>query len=181
MLSLDISTLEPEAIVARMDEMLPNPADCEMELTYVAHFPLSRHVRESLSHLLGRNGIDARWQNRFALISDELVNNSIEHGSTTGETNSCYMKIAKGADGVLSLTLEVTDTGHGLHARNAAEMVALLAEKKKTWFTDSTRKRGRGFQIMEKLVDRVYFRDATKGGLTVGVTKKFDAATLDAK
>lgn len=181
MLSLDISKLEPEEIVARMDELLPDPASCEMELTYLAHFPLSRHVRETLAHLLRRNGIDDRWQNRFALISDELVNNSIEHGSATGETNSFYMKIAKGEDGFLTLTLEVTDTGHGLHAKNATEMVALLAEKKKTWFTDATRKRGRGFQIMEKLVDRVYFRDATKGGLTVGVTKRFDAATLAGK
>lgn len=181
MLTLDISTLEPEEIIKRVDALLPDPADFEMELTYKAHFPLSRHVRETLSYLLRRNGVDDRWQNRFALISDELVNNSIEHGSAGGEINSCYMKLGKASDGVLSLTLEVTDTGNGPHAKNAAQMVALLAEKKKTWFTDATRKRGRGFQIMEKLTDKVYFRDATKGGLTVGVTKRFDAATLAGK
>ena len=181
MLSLDISAFTPEEVVARVTASLPVPDDCEMELTFKALFPLSRHVRETLSHLLGRNGVDVRWQNRFALISDELVNNSIEHGSKQGETNSCYFRLARDADGVLALTLEVTDTGHGAGAKSAPEMVAMLAEKKKTWLTDTTRKRGRGFQIMEKLTDKVYFRDAKAGGLTVGVAKRFDAATITGK
>ena len=159
MLSLDISKLSPEEVVARVEKEFADPADCEMELTFESSFPLSRHVRETLSFAIRRNGIDARWQNRFALISDELVNNSIEHGSKRGETNSFYMKISKDAE----------------------KMAAMLAERKKTWFTDATRKRGRGFQIMEKLVDKIYFRDAEKGGITVGVMKRFDAVTLSGK
>jgi anti-sigma regulatory factor (Ser/Thr protein kinase) len=181
MLTFDISTLEPEEVIRQVDAQLTDPAECEMELTFRAHFPLSRHVRETLAYLLRRNGIDERWQNRFALISDELVNNSIEHGSCPTDINSFYMKLGKAADGFLTLTLEVTDTGHGPNAKDAKEMVELLAEKRKTWLTDTTRKRGRGFQIMEKLVDKLYFRDATKGGLTVGIHKKFDAAAMTVK
>ncbi len=181
MLSLDISKLSPEEVVARVEKEFADPADCEMELTFESSFPLSRHVRETLSFAIRRNGIDARWQNRFALISDELVNNSIEHGSKRGETNSFYMKISKDAEGVLCLTAEVTDTGNGPERKDAEKMAAMLAERKKTWFTDATRKRGRGFQIMEKLVDKIYFRDAEKGGITVGVMKRFDAVTLSGK
>ena len=181
MLTLDISTLDPEHIIQHIEAVIADVSDFEIELTFKAHFPLSRHVRETLSYLLRRNGIDDRWQNRFALISDELVNNSIEHGSKEGDINSVYIKVSQEQGSVLVLVLEVTDTGRGPHAKNAVDMVALLAEKKKTWLSDTTRKRGRGFQIMEKLVDKVYFRDATKGGLTVGVLKKFDAASVKKK
>lgn len=178
MLSFDISTLAPEEIIKRVDAECPVFSDCEVELTYLSHFPLSRHIRETLAYLLRRNEISERWQNRFALISDELVNNSIEHGSDRGEINSCYIKLSKDTEGVLTLTLEVTDTGHGPFSKTSEQMVEMLAERKKTWFTDTTRKRGRGFMIMEKLVDKVYFRDSVKGGLTVGVVKKFDAAAI---
>ena len=108
------------------------------------------------------------WKKRFILIVDELVNNAVEHGSEEGDENTFVLMCTR-QDNDVVVTIEITDPGRG--NKNATEMGEFIRERQKTWETDRSRKRGRGFQILHKLVDALYFRDEEDGRFTVGIKK----------
>lgn len=131
-------------------------------------------IRDFILSLFERNSINVPWKNRFALISDELVNNSIEYGSLPLDKNEAYVRFSReGAE--LSVVLEVRDTGRGVEAKTSAEMEEIRKLKLSDGFSGYLGKRGRGlFQLITNLVDELYFRDNENGGLCVGVRKKLE-------
>ena len=114
------------------------------------------------------------WRGRFVLITDELVNNAIEHGSAAGDLDSCIIRASEDESKDFSITLEVHDTGRGKDSKDASHMEDIRDQKLEEHNADGVHmeKRGRGlFYITEKLVDRLSFDESIHGGLAVKIEK----------
>ena len=71
--------------------------------------------------------------------------------------------------------MEVCDTGRWLESKTSREMEELKKIKEAAGFEWYLEKRGRGlFQLVNNLVDELYFKDNPNGGLIVGVRKKME-------
>lgn len=67
-------------------------------------------IRDLTLYVFEKNNINVPWKNRFALVSDELVNNAIEYGSLPLDKNLFKIKFSQ-ENGKLLVNLEVYDTG----------------------------------------------------------------------
>jgi len=146
--------------------------------TYVIRFEAdhanSKIIRDFVGVIFDAHGIYRPWRGRFILITDELVNNAIEHGSAPGDIDTCIIEAGIGKDGLFYISFEVQDTGNGKKKFDVKNL---------DYFRDKTRagedvyleKRGRGlFHITEKLVDKLTFREGESGGLVVRVEKSLE-------
>lgn len=174
MLRIDISHLEYTDLVDFVDTHISDVGNFDLELVFKADYNQSKIIRDLILLLFQRNSIDVPWKNRFVLISDELVNNSIEYGSLPLDKNRFIIHFQT-ENGVLSITMEVCDTGRGMESKTSQEMEELKVLKEASGFEWYLWKRGRGlFQLVTNLVDELYFRDNPNGGLIVGVRKKME-------
>jgi two-component sensor histidine kinase len=73
--------------------------------------------------------VDKIWRGRFVLITDELVNNAIEHGSTVGDLDSCIIHASEDEHRDFSIILEVHDTGRGKDSKDATHMEDIKNKK----------------------------------------------------
>lgn len=173
-LSIDISPLEQQDLLDFFAENITDFTDFEVKIEFVSDYTQSKMIRDAILHLFERNNINLPWKNRFALISDELVNNSIEYGSMPLDKNAMYIKFSP-IKGGISVEIEVSDTGRWPEAKTSQEMEQIRKLKEMRWFDSYLGKRGRGlFQLITNLVDELYFRDSEQGGLTVGIRKDLD-------
>lgn len=85
-------------------------------------------IRDLTLYLFEKNNINVPWKTRFALVSDELVNNAIEYGSLPLDKNLFKIRFDQKNESVL-VNLEVYDTGKGPQAKNSAEMENLRKTK----------------------------------------------------
>lgn len=174
MLRIDISNLEETDLVNFFNESIQDFSDFQIVITFLSDYTQSKMIRDGMLYLFERNNINLPWKNRFALISDELVNNSIEYGSMPLDKNEVFVQFAP-KEGKLAICLEVSDTGRGTDAKTSEEMEELRKMKEMQGFDSYLGKRGRGlFQLITNLVDELYFRDSQTGGLIVGVRKELD-------
>jgi hypothetical protein len=116
--------------------------------------------------------IDKTWKSRLILITDELNNNAIEYWSSKWDNNKLtvifYIK-----NNSIDLFLEVEDTWRWKLHKTSKEMILLRNKKKLNWFFKNNWIRWRWlFMIIEKIVDKLYFKDSEKGGLIVWINKK---------
>ncbi|MDP2103849.1 MAG: ATP-binding protein, partial [Candidatus Gracilibacteria bacterium] len=134
----------------------------------------SKIIRDLILSFFEKNNINVPWKNRFVLVSDELINNSIEYGSLPLDKNLFLIRF--GTEGnTLSINIEVSDTGRGLESKTSQEMEELKKLKEMDGSGVYLGKRGRGlFQLVTNLVDELYFRDHPTGGLVVGIRKKLE-------
>jgi anti-sigma regulatory factor (Ser/Thr protein kinase) len=118
-------------------------------------------IRDSILYVFEKNNINIPWKNRFALISDELVNNSIEYGSLPLDKNQVYILFRTELEPTtLKVMIEVSDTGRGTEAKTSQEMEEIRKLRELQGFDSYLGKRGRGlFQLITHLVDELYFRD----------------------
>ena len=173
-LQVDISQLEYQDLLDFANANIKDPGAFDLFVTFQADYGQSKMIRDLILNLFERNSIEVPWKNRFALISDELVNNSIEYGSMPLDKNGFFISF-RAKDGLLHVTLEVQDTGRGLEAKSSQEMEEIRKMKEMQGFDNYLGKRGRGlFQMITRLVDELYFRDNDDGGLTVGIRKALD-------
>lgn len=174
MLSIDISQLEHNQLIDFFDASIPDYTDFEVRIEFLSDYAQSKMIRDAILYLFEKNHINLPWKNRFALISDELVNNSIEYGSLPLDKNTIFIKFAP-IDGGISILVEVSDTGRGAEAKTSDEMEQIRKLKEMRGFDSYLGKRGRGlFQLITNLVDELYFRDGETGGLTVGIRKELE-------
>ncbi|MBP6981218.1 ATP-binding protein [Candidatus Gracilibacteria bacterium] len=173
MVQLNISSLEYETALAKLKELVIDPNNIQIHIDFGADHTQSKIIRDFVGSIFDFHGIVAPWRGRFILITDELVNNAIEHGSTCGDIDSCIIQAKKDAHGFFSINLEVHDTGNGKDAALGKDMIAVKIshiEKEKDGVY--MEKRGRGlFSITEKLVDKLSFSESPKGGLAVRIEK----------
>lgn len=109
-LSIDISLLEQQDLLDFFAENITDFTDFEVKIEFVSDYTQSKMIRDAILHLFERNNINLPWKNRFALISDELVNNSIEYGSMPLDKNTMYIKFSP-IEGGINVEIEVSDTG----------------------------------------------------------------------
>ncbi|OIO78172.1 hypothetical protein AUJ87_00255 [Candidatus Gracilibacteria bacterium CG1_02_38_174] len=174
MLQIDISHLEYNELVDFVNANISDFGNFDLELIFKADYNQSKIIRDLILLLFQKNNIEVPWKNRFVLISDELVNNSIEYGSLPLDKNHFTIHF-KTIEKSLTINMEVCDTGRGLESKTSHEMEELKKTKESIGFEGYLGKRGRGlFQLVTNLVDELYFRDDSNGGLVVGVRKKMN-------
>lgn len=138
---------------------------------YKADFSNSKIIRDFVGAIFDAFNIPCLWRGRFILVTDELINNSIEHGSQSDDINRCIIRIENIKQNQFHISVEVHDTGNG-------EKIISMEEIKK----DRTKNeengeiymgtRGRGlFHITEKIVDKLSFSQSDHGGLAVKIEK----------
>ena len=172
MVQIEISNLEYSDLLEAVSDKISDFGNFELSLLFKADYNQSKMIRDLILYLFEKNNINVPWKNRFALVSDELVNNSIEYGSLPLDKNKFLMQF-KTENGMLSINIEVYDTGRGPEAKTSQEMEEIKKMKETSGFRGYLGKRGRGlFQLITNLVDELYFRDNPNGGLIVGIKKK---------
>lgn len=117
-------------------------------------------------------GFSEQWAYRFQSVVDELTNNAIEFGSAPGKDIKVTFVSVRGK----RIEVFVEDTGTGPSQKKAAEMTALVEERKNADPTAITTIRGRGLaQIVASWTDMLEFTDNKEGGLTAHVVKNLQA------
>ena len=155
-------------------EDLSHKKDTEIIINFISDFKSAKILRNFIWELSKVLNIDNIWNSRLTLIVDELNNNAIEYWSKFWEINIFKIAINFNSNWFV-LNIEVSDTWNWVASKTAKEMILLRNKKKLNWFHKNNWIRGRGlFMIIEKLVDKLYFKDAPSWGLTVWIEKKFE-------
>ena len=110
MLHTDISNIEYSQLLSFVDANVADFSNFELVIIFKADYNQSKMIRDLTLHFFEKNKIDTPWKNRFALVSDELVNNAIEYGSLPLDKNLFKIKFDH-LEGKLHVNFEVYDTG----------------------------------------------------------------------
>lgn len=153
-------------------EILANDLNnVDLSFEYKSDFKNAKELRDFVEALSDMVWIPKKWKHRLILITDEINNNAIEYGSLPEDVNEIVIKIVKDFEKI-KINVEVKDSGRGKEPKTADEMYDLRDKKLAKGFENHTGIRGRGlFLIIQKTVDKLYFEDATEGGLIVWVEK----------
>ena len=122
---LDISHQDYDTAMHFLQEVIPDFSNVDIEIEFGTDHSQSKILRDFVGQIFDAHGITAPWKGRFILITDELVNNAIEHGSAVDDLDSCIIRAGKGLDGNFSIALEVHDTGNGKDSEKAKDMIAI--------------------------------------------------------
>ncbi|PZM85783.1 hypothetical protein DLH72_01405 [Candidatus Gracilibacteria bacterium] len=144
----------------------------DLEIIYKSDFAITKDLRDFLEAILIFFSVPEKSIARIILISDELNNNAIEHGSDKNGINILRLRVEK-EDNKININLEVEDNGKGKDATDALSMETMRAHKLKRGYREHDSIRGRGlFLITVQIVDRLYFKNSKSGGLIVGIKKE---------
>jgi len=147
--------------------------DVSIRIQYISDFRSAKVLREIVDSICKWYWVTPKWRTRLVLIIDELNNNAIEYWSLEGENNYFNFILKQEGGDKLYIEASVTDSGNGLSAKKSLEMENLRVEHQKEDFSKHSSIRWRGlFLIITQLVDKLYFRDDSKLGLTVGIQKQ---------
>lgn len=120
-------------------------------------------------------GFSEQWAFRFQAIIDELTNNAIEHGSSPGEEVKITFLSVHGQ----YIEIWVEDSGTGKNPKKAAEMEAMIKERKAAHEANPLANlsiRGRGLPlIVANWCDEMHFDDLEPKGLRIRVKKTLHA------
>jgi len=174
MLQIDISNLDYEDLRDFANTNISDFGNFELAITFKTDYSQSKIIRDLILSFFEKNNINVPWKNRFVLVSDELINNSIEYGSLPLDKNLFHIQF-KTEWKILSINIEVSDTGRWLESKTSQEMEEIKRLKEMNGSQVYLGKRGRWlFQLVTNLVDELYFRDNPTGGLIVGIRKKLE-------
>lgn len=173
-MQIDISNFDSQDLIEKVDSSLSDFKNFELFLTFKADYSQSKIIRDLILHLFEKNLIDVPWKNRFSLISDELVNNSIEYWSLPLDKNEFLIRFSSD-DKNLNIVLEVHDTGRWMFAKTSEQMEEVRKLKEAEWFERYLDKRWRWlFQLISNITDRLYFKDKPNWWLIVWIEKKLE-------
>ncbi len=144
--------------------------DCSIDFS--ADHSQSKIIRDFVGKIFESHNIFSPWRGRIILITDELINNAIEHGSQAGDIDTCIIHAHKNKEWVFHIIIEVHDTGKGKDAESAKN-IAAIKQDRTSHNGVYMKRRGRGlFHITEKLVDTLEFSESPHGGLAVRIEKQ---------
>lgn len=174
MLNIDISNIDCDNLKDFINQNIIDFTNFELSVQFKSDYSQSKMIRTIVMYIFDKNNIKVPWRWRFSLISDELVNNSIEYWSKAFDMNLFLMKFSI-IDWLLNVNIEVHDTGKWDLAKNSIQMEWMRKTKEDIWFDWYKWKRGRWlFQLVKSIVDDLYFKDNEKGGLIVWINKKLE-------
>lgn len=164
-----------------MDEVIPEkvetkPVDIIIEIPTQAYFISG--IRDFVLNLTkNMTGFSEQWAFRFQAVTDELCNNAIEHGSSTGQKIRITLISVQGE----FLEVIVEDTGSAENEKLTPEqLTALFRERRQMPADQFLGFRGRGLpKIVGEWTDEVEFTQSDLGGIKVRV-KKYLRAEEDA-
>ncbi len=152
--------------------IVDNSISCQIDFN--ADHSRSKIIRDFVGKIFDTYNIHYPWRGRFILITDELINNAIEHGSTNGDIDSCIIEAWIDKNDAFYISIEVHDTGCWKDSKDVTHMET-IRNNRLQWTNDRVymEKRWRWlFHITEKLVDRLSFSMSPKWGLAVKIEKK---------
>lgn len=174
MINIDISNIESQELIDYVSLSIRDYTNFEINLLFKADYNQSRLIRNLVLFLFEQNDINVPWKNRFSLIADELINNSIEYWSLPLDKNTFVIKFAT-INKILTIDLEVHDTGRWMFAKNSQEMEEIRKQKDEEGFDRYLGKRWRWlFQLVNNIVDNMYFKDKEWGWLIVWIQKTLE-------
>lgn len=174
---LDISHLDYQAALDYIIQENPDFSHIDTHIEFWVDHSQSKILRDYVGKIFEVNGITSSWRWRFILITDELINNAIEHWSSLWDLDSCVIHVEKSKDEGFSINIEVHDTGRGKDSEKAKDMIQVKNDRQKKEGEVYMEKRGRGlFYITEKLVDKLSFSESPKGWLAVIIEKNIPKA-----
>jgi len=174
MINIDISNIEGQELIDYVSWSIRDFTNFEINLIFKADYNQSRLIRNLVLFLFEKNNINVPWKNRFSLIADELINNSIEYWSLPLDKNTFIIKFSA-SNKLLTIDLEVHDTGKWMFSKNSQEMEEIKKLKNEEWFDNYLWKRWRGlFQLVNNIVDNMYFKDKEWGWLIVWIQKNLE-------
>ncbi len=143
-----------------------------VEFYYKSDFTLTKDLRDFIEIIWRVFWFSEKLIARIILVSDELNNNAIEHGSDVNGINILRLMIKRNGQKV-DFNLEVEDNWKWKDAKKAIDMEELRAHKLKRWYSkhDSIRWRWL-FLITVQIVDRLYFKNSKNWWLIVWVKKE---------
>jgi len=116
--------------------------------------------------------IEKDFRPKLVLLVDELNNNAIEYWSLNWDINNMYVKINKTIKW-LFIKVEVTDSGKWKSAQTSLGMENIRKERLEKWFENHKSIRWRWlFMIIEKIADKLYFKDSPNWWLVVWIEKE---------
>jgi len=153
-----------------------NKKNLEICFIYKSFFKNTKTLRVFIEKIISNLWIEKTWISRFILITDELNNNAIEHGSTDWDINYMRLKINHSNNNkIININIEVEDSWKAQSHKTAKEMNEMKEVKISLWFNKYTSIRWRWlFLIIEKLVNNLYFKDDSKWWLIVWINKQID-------
>jgi len=144
----------------------------EISIDYISDFRSAKILRDIVSKILKKIWVDLIWEKRLILVVDELNNNAIEYWTKANDYNNLYICIEKN-NKKINIKIEVSDKWNWKLPKKAKEMEELRRYKKQLWFENHNSIRWRWlFLIIEKLVNKLYFKDSKDWWLTVGIIKE---------
>lgn len=143
----------------------------EVTFLFKSDFNNAKYLRDYLFIILDILWVDSTWKNRFVLILDELNNNAIEYWSVKWWLNIFRFSSKKDGNNLV-LNIEVEDEWNWEKAKKAIEMEDLRKLRLEKGFDNHNSIRWRWlFLIITKLVNKLYFKDSSRGWLIVWVDK----------
>ena len=81
MFHFDISHQDYDTAMRLLRETYRDLSNIDIEIEFGTDHSQSKILRDFVGSVFDAHGVFAPWKGRFVLITDELVNNAIEHGS----------------------------------------------------------------------------------------------------
>lgn len=80
--TLDVTHLDYEVALSRFRETLEKAEFLSWRIDFIADHTQSKIIRDIVGSIFEYFQLVTPWKGRFILVTDELINNSIEHGSS---------------------------------------------------------------------------------------------------
>ena len=145
----------------------------EICFKYKSDFWNTKIIRDFVEFIFDFFNFPDIWKTRFILIVDELNNNAIEYWTRSWQFNELRIFIKETWIKNYKVKIEVEDTWEWVANKTASEMCKLAEKKKKRWFDNYHSIRWRGlFLIIDRMVDKLYFKDSKKWWLIVWLKKE---------
>lgn len=169
---LDITHLTSEIAEEKFFHLTPDITAISVTIIFGADYAQSKIIRDLVRSIFDRNAILPLYGWKFALVTDELLNNAIEHGSQPWDVNICVITATRDeSKRRFYISLDVHDTGSGKKTTPEAmwklrkniylNMAGIYLKRRGRWL----------FLMVEKLVDKLDFQMSPHGWLLVHVEK----------
>lgn len=143
----------------------------DIQFEYSSDFKNAKILRDFMEVIFTHFELSMKDVARYVLACDEMNNNAIEYWSLQNEKNYLRVFIHK-QNTIVSLAIEVEDTGNGKHAKTAEEMEEFKKCRIHEDYAQHKSIRWRGlFLIIINIVDELYFKNTQQGWLIVGYKK----------
>ena len=153
-----------EEAIAELSQKIDTSKNETYIINFHSDFQNSKIIRDFVGMIFDAFHIYHPWRGRFILITDELINNAIEHGSRGGDINQCIICAGNQYEhNNFHIAIEIHDTGNGTKI-NLDDFDKIRKNRtKKENGEVYMKKRGRGlFHITEKIVDKLSFSESPK-------------------